>query len=142
MIKLEDFWNKLLQSEIQKNEYWKKKILDNTCKIHLAIMVEPYLSLILCGEKTIESRFSIKKGIPYNSISKGDIVVLKKSGGDLVALFEAETVQFLCLEDGFWQKKKDAKYVTLIKIGHLQAISPISVNKTNRQSWLSYENRC
>ena len=77
-----------------------------------------------------------------------------------MVLFEAETVQLkqvengdfesirkeygeaLCLEDEFWQKKKDAKYVTLIKIGHLQAISPISVNKTNRQSWLSYENRC
>ena len=27
MIKSEDFWDKLLQSEIQKNEYWKKKFL-------------------------------------------------------------------------------------------------------------------
>lgn len=157
MINLEDFWDKLLQSEIQNNEYWKKKIVDNTCKIHLAIMVEPYLSLILRGEKTIESRFSTKKGLPYNRISKGDIVVLKKSGGDIVALFETESVQFmqiengdfgairkeyeeaLCLEDEFWQKKKDAKYVTLIKIGHLQVISPIAVDKKNRQSWLSYE---
>lgn len=161
MISLEDFWSQLLQSDLQNSEYWKKKILDTNCKIHLALMVEPYLSLILSGKKTIESRFSTKRIIPYNKISSGDIVVLKKSGGSLVAVFEVETVVFkqiksendfeiirkdygkeLCLEDEFWIRKKDAKYVTLLRISHLQAISPIVVNKANRQSWLTYTREC
>lgn len=156
MINLEDFWQKI-QVDLKNNEYWHKKILDTKCKIHLALMVEPYLSLILSGKKTIESRFSTKKIIPFNAISDGDIVVLKKSGGDIVAIFEVEKVIFkqienkddieeikekygneLCLEEKFWFEKKEANYVTLIKISHLQSISPVIIKKANRQSWLTY----
>lgn len=157
MIDLEDFWKDLLESDLQNNVYWKKKIFDTNCKIHLALMVEPYLSLILSGKKTIESRFSKKKIIPFNNISKGDIVILKKTGGGLAAVFEAGDIHFiqiesatdlkeikenygnaLCLEDEFWERKKDAKYVSLINITHMQAISSIVVKKANRQSWLTY----
>ena len=157
MISLEDFWPQLLQSDLQNSEYWKKKILDTNCKIHLALMVEPYLSRILDGEKTIESRFSTKRINPYDKISSGDIVVLKKSSGSVVAVFEVETAMFkqikndndfeairkdygkeLCLNDEFWIRKKDAKYVTLIRISHLQTLSPVIINKANRQSWMTY----
>lgn len=157
MIYLEDFWQDLLKSDLRNNEYWNKKIFDTNCKVHIALMVEPYLSLILSGEKTIESRFSTKKIIPFNNISKGDIVILKKSGGGLAAVFEAGDVHFiqiesetdfeeikenygnaLCLEDEFWDIKRTAKYVTLINITHMQAISSIVIKKTNRQSWLTY----
>ena len=156
MIKLEDFLQKI-QVDLQNNEYWHNKIIDSKCKIHLALMVEPYLSLILSGKKTIESRFSTKKIIPFNTISVGDIVVLKKSGGDIVAVFEVEKAIFkhldnendieevkekygkdLCLEDKFWFEKRDANYVTLIKISHLQPVSPITIKRANRQSWLTY----
>lgn len=156
MINLADFWQKLL-SDLQNNNYWKNKILDTNSKIHLALMVEPYLSLILRGEKTIESRFSSKRIIPFNNISKGDIVILKKSGGGIVAVFEVEYAHFkkiecrkdfeeikekygkeLCLEEQFWERKKDANYVSLIKISHLQEIPPIFIKKANRQSWLTY----
>ena len=156
MIKLEDFFQKI-QVDLQSNEYWHSKLIDPKCKIHLAFMVEPYLSLILSGKKTIESRFSTKKMIPFKSISVGDIVVLKKSGGDIVAIFEVEKVIFkqvdnendveeikekygkeLCLEDKFWFEKQDARYVTLIKISHLQSVSPITIKKANRQSWITY----
>lgn len=156
MINLEDFWEKI-RLDLQKDEYWKQKILDTKCKIHLALMVEPYLSLILNGAKTIESRFSTKRIIPFNNITCGDIVVLKKSGGDIVAVFESGDVIFkqingridvdeikrkygreLCLEESFWEKKEKAKYVTLVSITHLKKISPISIKKVNRQSWLIY----
>lgn len=158
MIHIEDFWQELLDSELKDNSYWKEKILDPDCKIHLALMVEPYLSLILNGRKTIESRFSRNKIKPYNSISKGDIVVLKRSGGGLVAVFEAGDVWFkqigsdkdlceikseygagLCLDDQFWERKRDANYVTLINISHLQILSPIEIKRANRQSWITYE---
>lgn len=158
MINLEDFWNKI-QVDLKSNEYWHKKIFDTKCKIHLALMVEPYLSLILSEKKTIESRFSTKKITPFNNISDGDIVVLKKSSGDIVAIFEVDKVIFkqiynkndieeikqeygkeLCLEEKFWIEKKRANYATLIKISHLQSISPISIKKPNRQSWITYSN--
>jgi len=90
-------------------------------------------------------------------MADGDIVVLKKSGGYIVAIFEVEKVIFmqidngddikkikqeygkeLCLEEKFWNEKKGANYVTLIKISHLQSISPIIIKKVNRQSWLTY----
>lgn len=157
MISLEDFWGELLQSNLHNNKYWKKKLFDTNSKIHLALMVEPYLSLILNGKKTIESRFSKNKIIPFNKISSGDIVIIKKSGGNLVAIFEVETVIFkkiesdndfekikenygkeLCLDNDFWESKRSAKYVTLIRISHLQAITPIVIKKANRQSWLTY----
>ncbi len=35
----------------------------------------------------------------------------------------------LCLEDKFWFEKQDARYVTLIKISHLQSVSPITIKK-------------
>ena len=157
MIELNDFWPQILQSTLKNDGYWCEKLSDNHCRIHLALMTEPYLSRVLNGEKVIESRFSTRKILPYQQIKSGDIVVLKKSGGGLCAVFEADWVkcwQFensgqiikikeefgdgLCVDEVFWDRKKDAKYATLIKISHLQLISPISVNKPNRQSWLTY----
>lgn len=45
--------------------------------IHLGIFSEPYLTYMLEGKKTIESRFSKNKIIPYNQITKDDIVIVK-----------------------------------------------------------------
>ncbi|MCI9434957.1 MAG: hypothetical protein HFI86_06785 [Bacilli bacterium] len=39
-------------------------------KIHLGIFSEPYLTYMLEGKKTIESRFSKNKIVPYNKIQK------------------------------------------------------------------------
>ena len=64
-------------------------------RIHIAVMIEPYLSLIQKKKKTVESRFSRNKISPYSRINKGDLVILKKSGGGYVAVFEAGNVKFL-----------------------------------------------
>ena len=61
-------------------------------------MVEPYLSLLLEGEKTMESRFSQKMIQPFHQVSKGDIIILKKSGGDIVGVFEAKDVHYFELK--------------------------------------------
>lgn len=51
--------------------YWVEKLRDlPPDKIHMALMVEPYLSYILSGEKTIESRFSMKKISPWHRVQK------------------------------------------------------------------------
>src|SRR5271166_6249805 len=49
--------------------------------VHLAVFVEPYLSFLLHGQKTVESRFSINKHAAYEQVGNGDILVLKKSSG-------------------------------------------------------------
>lgn len=92
---------------------------------------------MLNGQKTIESRFSKNKIAPYEKITKDDIVLVKKSGGNIVAYFTIKEVLFfdlqdyaiknikakynkeLCVEDTFWENKKDSHYATLIKIDKL-----------------------
>src|SRR6266540_3860586 len=46
-------------------------------RVHLAVMVEPYLSYILQGRKSIESRFSKNAIAPYLQIGPDDLVLLK-----------------------------------------------------------------
>ena len=96
MIDINNFLNDILeQAQKQNNEYWVKKLLHLHFKrVHLAIMVEPYLSLLLQGKKTMESRFSQKMMQPFRRVSKGDIIILKKSGGDIVGMFEAKDVHY------------------------------------------------
>ena len=79
MIDINIFLNDILkQAQKQNNDYWIKKLLHiHFHRIHLAIMVEPYLSLILQGIKTMESRFSQKMMQPFHRVSKGDIIILK-----------------------------------------------------------------
>ena len=53
--------------------------------VHLGVFVEPYLTFLLQGKKTIESRFSINKHAPFEQVQDGDILVLKKSSGPVCA---------------------------------------------------------
>ena len=62
--------------------------------IHLAILIEPYLSFILNGKKTIESRFSINRIAPFDKIQTGDIVLLKRAGGPLVGISQVINAWF------------------------------------------------
>ncbi len=121
---------------------------------HLGIFVEPYLTYMLDGEKTIESRFSKKMIIPWNKIALDDIVFVKKSGGDVLAYFKIKDLQFinldeysiqdikkkyskeLCVNNEFWELKKDSKYATLIFIKEIVKIKPIKVTKKGMNSWI------
>ncbi len=105
--------------------------------IHIGIFTEPCLSYMLDGKKTIESRFTKKKQSPYEKITKEDIVLVKKSGGNIVAYFTIKEVLFydlhtyaiediktrynkeLCVDDAFWENKRDSQYATLMKIDKL-----------------------
>lgn len=157
MIDINIFLNDIFeQAQKQNNDYWVKKLLHTKfSRVHLAIMVEPYLSLLLQGEKTIESRFSQKMMQPFRRVSKGDIILLKKSGGNIVGVFEAKDVHYfelkseedinaikneynqqLCCSDEFWNSKMKSRYATLIDVGHLMKLTPIQVSYKNRLSWI------
>ena len=125
-----------------------------TKSMHLGIFAEPYLTYMLEGKKTIESRFSKNKVIPYHQISKDDIVIVKKSSGNVVAYFTIKEVLFfdlsvtsindikskyqkqLCVDEEFWAHKKDSHYATLIVINALIPLKPFPIDKKGMQTWI------
>ena len=150
----------LVQAETQKENYWIEKIRSQDYKnIHLAIMVEPYLSMIFSRDKTIESRFSQKKIKPYGNVFTNDIVVLKKSGGAICGIFNVSDVlsyefssenEILNIKDkyndkikadeSFWNIKSDSKYATLMFVSKVFKLDKsISVSFKNRQSWITFK---
>lgn len=124
--------------------------------VHLGIFSEPYLTYMLDGRKTIESRFSKNKIAPYNKISKDDIVFIKKSGGDILGYFTIKEVLFfdlsvnsideikleynndLCVSDTFWFDKRNSNYATLIFIDKIYKLKPFHINKKGMQTWISF----
>lgn len=122
--------------------------------IYLGIFCEPYLTYMLEGKKTIESRFSKNKIIPYNQITKDDIVIVKKSSGNVLAYFKIKEVLFfdlntisieeikskynkqLCVDETFWISKKNSNYATLIIIDNLFKLNPFHINKKGMQTWI------
>lgn len=125
--------------------------------MHLGIFTEPYLTYMLEGKKTIESRFSKNKILPYNEISKNDIVIVKKSSGNVVAYFTIKEVLFfnlneipineiknmygkeLCVEENFWLSKKDSNYATLIIIDKIIKLNPFHISKKGMQTWIKFK---
>ena len=124
--------------------------------IHIAIFIQPYLQYILEGQKTIESRFSINRCAPYKMVDKGDIILLKKSGGPIFGVCRVDKVWFykltsnllrliktefgdaMCINDSkFWESKKKSKYATLIQINNVQIVDPVYIQKRDRRGWVT-----
>lgn len=121
---------------------------------HLGVFTEPCLTYMLDGKKTIESRFSKNKTVPYEKINKDDIVIIKKSGGNVLGYFTIKEILFfdlhetniedikkkynkeLCVDESFWQIKKDSNYATLIFIDKLVKVEPFKIEKKGMQSWI------
>lgn len=140
-------WEILLEETIKVNSM--------NLSIHLGVFVEPYLNYILEGKKTVESRFSINKCAPYNKVNSGDVILLKKSGGPIVAIariakawsynldinswkeIKTDFINELCIQDpNFWEIKKNATYATLMTLEYVQEIAPIEFKKRDRRGWL------
>lgn len=128
--------------------------------VHVAVFVEPFLSAVLDGRKTIESRFSLNRQPPYDCIEPGDIILLKRSGGPVVGIAEAGEAQFFTLspkvvsslrerfatqmfavDDSFWSARRDKNYATLIEIREVVPIRDVTIPKRDRRGWVSYRQR-
>jgi hypothetical protein len=127
---------------------------DGGGRIHLAVMVEPYLSYILEGKKKIESRFSKHSIAPYGRIAIGDLVLLKLTGGPVLGCFTASSVEFvelaagefrrvretyseaICADDDFWRSRQDKNFATLVGVDAAQSLSPARVAKSDRRGWV------
>jgi len=128
--------------------------------MHLAIFTDPFLSYLLNGEKTFESRLSINKIAPYGKVHKNDIVVVKKSGGEIFGIFTVKTVHFYSnlnsalikkIDDSYGDKimwnsleflasKSSSKFLTLIEVASLKLFLPFDITKKDRGSWVIIRN--
>lgn len=132
-----------------------RRAFANPPTLHLAILTEPYLRWVLCGRKTIESRFSVNRVPPYGVVNPGDFLILKRAAGPIIGLCEAADVEFfeldrstrsrirarygsaLCAEDPeFWKARERASYATLIHLGEVHRLPPLACRKRDRRGWV------
>jgi hypothetical protein len=128
--------------------------------IHVAVMHEPYLSLLLDGAKAIESRFSAKRIAPFAAAAPGDLLALKAQAGPVVGLAQVDEVACyeldaeilrrlrrdyaaaLCAEDDdFWLARTSARYATLLHVSDTTRIDPLTVAKRDRRGWVRLDVR-
>jgi len=155
-------WNlKLIthvQSAVEDSPFWggylEKALTENSVSLHLGIFIEPYLRFILEGKKTVESRFSTRFCPPYKNVNKGDVIILKKSGGPVLGLCRVSQVWFyeldpkswkdvkrfskaICANNtSFWEERKNALFATLMKVSNVCSITPYSCKKRDRRGWV------
>jgi hypothetical protein len=151
-----------LISHLKQDEEWKPYVakLEKSASpvgIHLAVFTEPILTALLVGIKTIESRFSMNRIHPFGKVRTGDIIVVKKSGGPVVAFFVSGEIRSysnltpkkvdeirskygmslgLSESDAFWVEKRYAKYATLINIEGIKHLDSCQIEKKDRTSWV------
>lgn len=134
----------------------EKVLFDPSIGIHLAIFNEPFLSLVFSGQKRIESRFSINKISPFKKIKRGDVVILKESGGFVTGVFvagdvkffhklskpvikqiEADYGQLICsaYDKDFWKNRDRSNYASLIEVKKIRKLVPFKSEKKDRTGW-------
>src|SRR5262245_47413173 len=150
-----------VQAVVQGDPFWESYLTQLVSQryspfaLHLAILVEPYLQFILDARKTVESRFSARRRAPYESVRRGDVVLLKRSGGPLLGISQIADVWFyrldpkswktiraeftaaLCAQDpDFWKQRRHASFATLMRLQHVRSITPITCAKRDRRGWV------
>ncbi|NSC25489.1 hypothetical protein FM076_31780 [Streptomyces albus subsp. chlorinus] len=128
--------------------------------LHLALLAEPFLSLLMDGSKTIESRFSRVRCAPYGCLAEGDVVAVKKTGGAVVGAFIAGPVagyqltgdridelrerfaaRIRATGEEFWAERADCAYATLVEVSHLRSLPAIAFPKKDRRGWVLLRGR-
>jgi len=143
-----------------KDPFWNCFLTNKPHRIHLAILCEPYLSLLISGEKRIESRFSKNKICPYGSVFINDVILLKKTSGPVMAVTLVSHVEYFDLskynidhiirnyssfilpqDDSFWAKRQYANYATLIQCSSTTEILNFEAKKRDRRAWISFTHK-
>lgn len=122
---------------------------------HIAILRQPFYDMVLSGEKTIESRWSMHKVAPYNKVSKGETILIKETGKDVTATARVREVRYYELTpakvdeirqqygrqigtDKFedWESTLQKKYCTLIWLEDVHKVEPMKVPRSNGAGWI------
>ena len=88
-----------LDRQLSLHNYWKQRICplrqpDKSFNIHLAVFVERFLQYSARRARAVEFRFSVNRCPPFGRVRPGDLVLVKQSGGPIVALAEVSHVWF------------------------------------------------
>jgi len=122
---------------------------------HLAILRQPFFDMVLNGEKTIESRWSMKKVAPFNKVLVGDEIYLKETGKPATAVAIVKKVEYYHLTpeivedirqkfgkqigtDYFedWESTLNKKFVTLIWLDKVKKIPPKFFPRSHGAGWI------
>ncbi len=109
--------------------------------IHVAILMKPYVDLLLKGMKTIECRLTKQARAPYEAIEPAERIYFKQSSGPYQATALVEHVMFvsdltprqvvglqrdyneqICGDDAFWKWKRNSRYASLIWLRDIQPV--------------------
>jgi hypothetical protein len=153
-----------IKERVQSHRFWLSYITEalkpkSPIGIHIAIFSEPFLTHVLDGSKTIESRFSRNRCAPFGEVADGDIIMIKEVAGPICGLSLARRIWFfdlahdsfdeikaryenaICADEAFWQDRRDTSYATLIQLDQTTAIGPVQCNKRDRRGWVSLRSR-
>ncbi|MEI9941989.1 MAG: hypothetical protein WDO69_32650 [Pseudomonadota bacterium] len=146
-----------IRQELRADPSWTELLTatPSSRSVHLAVFVEPFLSYVLDGVKTIESRFSKNQCAPFKRIQAGDIVLLKAASGPVRGIcqvaktwfFDLRSVPLLSVrerfgeaicatDDEFWDARVNAEYATLLKLQRIRALEPLVCPKRDRRGWV------
>jgi len=122
---------------------------------HIAILKPKYYNMILSGEKSIESRFSMNKCNPYKKVKVQDEILIKKTGEAVTASAKVKHVKYYELSPDIveeirikygkqigtdkikdWESTFQKKYCTLIWLEDIKVINPIEVPRSNGAGWI------
>jgi hypothetical protein len=122
--------------------------------IHIAILLEPYLQFVLDGTKTVESRFSRNGCAPFERVTAGDILLLKRQSGPIVGACAVSDVWDYRLtpstladirtrfgaaiqpQNGFWEDRVNAEFATLMRVTDVRPLPEVDIPKRDRRGWV------
>jgi hypothetical protein len=146
-----------LRAELAGDAHWGPKLRARTGKVHLAVFVEPWLSWLVEGSKTIESRFSVRRCVPFGRVEARDVVLLKASSGPVVGVCEVDKTWYFDTQEvpltqiarrfgraigadaAFWKSVRHTRFVTLLEVREPRAIQPLSCPKRDRRGWVAFD---
>jgi len=108
---------------------------------HVAILMKPYIDLLLSGRKTVESRLTRNALPPFNTVKPGERIYFKQSAAPFRAMGVAKDVvcaerltpqdiarlkrkwnDEVCGDDSYWQQKRESRYATFIRLADIEPI--------------------
>jgi hypothetical protein len=126
--------------------------------LHLAIFKEPYLRFVMEGRKTVETRFAKRRCPPFERVAKGDVIILKRAGGDVTGICLVERAWFyhidpqslaairekfgsaICaIDESFWTDRNQAAVATILLITNVTPVRKIAIGKRDRRGWVVFE---
>ncbi len=124
-------------------------------KKHIAVFSKDQIDKVFRADKRVDIRLSKKAIAPYQQARRGELILIKKSGGKVYGEARIENVLFFDRLDGqkltqlkkryqskskttnkFWRIRDKANYGSIIFLSELKRyLSPITVDKSDRSGW-------